>query len=34
VTPEDSRAYLDRQAAIDPDIWILDIEDAQGSGLL
>lgn len=34
VTPEDARDYLKRQMSIDPDIWIVDIEDPQGSGLL
>ena len=26
--------YLDRAKAIDPDIWIIEIEDRHGSGLL
>lgn len=34
VAPQEARVYLERQAAIDPDIWIVDIEDPQGSGLL
>jgi hypothetical protein len=25
-----ARAYLDRQMAFDPDLWILEIEDRQG----
>jgi hypothetical protein len=34
VTAAEARAYLDRQATIDRDIWILDIDDPAGSGLL
>ncbi len=34
VTPDEAWSYLQRQIAVDPDIWILDIEDPQGSGLL
>jgi hypothetical protein len=34
IPPQQARAYLDRQAAIDPDIWILDIDDPAGCGLL
>jgi hypothetical protein len=34
VTPAEARAYLDRQIAFDPDIWIVDIDDPAGTGLL
>lgn len=34
VSPEEVERFLARQTAVDPDIWILDIDDASGSGLL
>jgi hypothetical protein len=34
VPEPDADAYLRRQRAIDPDIWIIEIEDTGGSGLL
>jgi hypothetical protein len=30
MTEPDASAYLERQKNIDPDIWILEIEDAEG----
>jgi hypothetical protein len=32
--PDDIDRFLDRQIAFDPDIWILDIDDPGGTGLL
>jgi hypothetical protein len=34
VSSQEADRYLSRQAAIDPDIWVLDIDDATGTGLL
>lgn len=34
VSRAEAQDYLDRQIAFDPDIWILDIEDPVGDGLL
>lgn len=34
VTAAEATAYLARQAAIDPDIWVVDIDDQSGCGLL
>ena len=32
--PDDAESYLQRQLARDPDIWIVDIDDREGRGLL
>ncbi len=34
VTPEKAREYFARQKSFDPDIWIIDIDDRDGTGLL
>lgn len=34
VAMEDIDRFLARQVAIDPDVWILDIDDPSGTGLL
>jgi hypothetical protein len=34
VTEREAETYLERLRAIDPDIWIIEIEDAAGLGLL
>lgn len=33
-TPEAADAFLARQSAFDPDIWIVDIDDPRGHGLI
>jgi len=34
VTPQQAQEYFNRQRSFDRDIWILDIDDRQGMGLL
>ncbi len=34
VTPEKASEYFNRQKSFDPDIWIVDIDDRHGTGLL
>ena len=34
VTPQEAEAWLARQKKFDPDIWIIDIDDRSGTGLL
>lgn len=34
VSLDEADRFLSRQAAIDPDIWVIDIDDANGTGLI
>lgn len=34
VSSQAADEFLSRQAAIDPDIWILDIDDANGTAMI
>ena len=34
VSDEDAAQYFKRQKSFDPDIWIIDIDDRNGTGLL
>lgn len=34
VTPQKAHEYLERQKNFDPDIWVIDIDDRAGVGLL
>ena len=34
VTPQKADEYFKRQRSFDPDIWIIDIDDRDGTGLL
>lgn len=34
VSLEEADQFLSRQAAVDPDIWVIDIDDANGTGLI
>lgn len=34
VQPEKAQEYFSRQKSFDPDIWIIDIDDRDGTGLL
>ena len=34
VSPQEASEYFSRQKSFDPDIWIIDIDDRNGTGLL
>ena len=34
VTPQKAHEYFERQKRFDPDIWVIDIDDRAGNGLL
>lgn len=34
LSQSEADAFVARQASIDPDIWVIDIDDAAGTGLL